>query len=1709
MRATALDRLCELAGIAPQYHDIWGKAHHPSDGTRIALLKAMGVISVAAELDAALHAREAQSWRRSLPPMAVVREDATPYRLRLRIAQRDTKRAHRWTLAPETGETRSGEFRPGQLFRLQERGIGDECHVEFALDWHERLPPGYHRVTLETPGGDAATTTLAVVPERCYVPPALEGQGRVWGPAVQLYALRSERNWGIGDFTDLRTVVEQWGHRGAGIVGLNPLHALYPHDPAHASPYSPSSRLFLNALNIDVDAVEDFRECADATPARSGPFQARLQALRDAELVDYPAVAAAKLPVLGMLCAHFRAHHLSGGAARAGRFREFQARGGSRLRRHALFEALQERFHAEDPGAWGWPTWPEAYRNPASREVALFAETRLDRIEFYEYLQWQADLQLGEVAARCAQVEMGVGLYGDLAVSIDRGGAEAWANQDLYALAAGIGAPPDDFNLSGQNWSLPPMRPEALRAAAYEPFIATLRANMRHAGALRIDHVMGLARLFWIPPGGRPSDGTYVSYPFEDLLGILALESHRCRCLVIGEDLGTVPDAVRAALARTGVLSYRLLYFERGATGDFRPSTEYPAGALVAASTHDLPTLAGYWEGSDLRLRRDLGLFPSEEAHQAQVVARAQDRARLAVALEREELLPHGASANPERLPAITSELVLAIHEFLARTPARVMVVQIEDLLGVREQMNLPGTTGEHPNWRRKLPLTLERIADDPRLAVLAQTLARVRGRPAASRRHGRGPAAARIPRATYRLQFNRAFTFQTAAALVPYLAELGVSHVYCSPYLRARPGSDHGYDIIDHNALNPEIGSAGDFERFVTALREHEMGQILDMVPNHMGVMGADNGWWLDVLENGPASAYAGFFDVDWLPANPELANKVLVPVLGDQYGCVLERGELQVRFEPGAASLSVFYHEHRFPIDPREYPRILELALAEVNPADPPDMVREELSSLMAAFGNLPARSDAAPERIAERQRDKESCKKRLAQLVARAPETREAIERALRALNGAPGERASFEALHELIEAQAYRLAYWRVASDEINYRRFFDINDLAALRMENDAVFEATHHFVLELAAAGKIDGLRIDHPDGLYSPARYFRRLQERYAQLAGIELASAEAVRPTRPLYVVAEKVIAHREQLPETWAVYGTTGYRFAAVVNGLFVDASAKRGFDRIYRAFVRDAVEYEEAAYSGKMTIMRSALASELTVLTTELLRIAQSEARTRDYTFNTLRRALAEVVACFPVYRTYIEDQASAQDRRYVDWAVGQARRRSRDADASIFDFVRGALLAEAPETAAPELKARSRAFAMKFQQFTAPVTAKGVEDTAFYRYNRLVSLNEVGADPRTFGVSLQAFHQASLDRARHWPHTMLATSTHDCKRSEDVRLRIDALSEVPGEWWAKVRRWRRLNRAKKHQVDDRPAPSPNDEYLIYQTLIGTWPLAEPSEEALAHYRERVQRYLLKAVREAKTHTSWMNTNDAYEAAVLAFVADLTGKPERNAFLADFVPFARRVARVAMFSSLSQLVIKTVSPGVPDFYQGSELWQFHLADPDNRGPVDYVLRQRLLGELKAYLDCPREALPSRVRALAEHVEDGRVKLFATWKSLAARRERHALFTSGEYAPLGTEGAHAERLCAFARVGANAVAVAVAPHLVAHLLRASRAPVGRETWSDTRIVLPGGIAGAYRNIFTDETVRCRNGGELMVADALSNFPVAVLLRSDGDGA
>ena len=948
-------------------------------------------------------------------------------------------------------------------------------------------------------------------------------------------------------------------------------------------------------------------------------------------------------------------------------------------------------------------------------------------------------------------------------------------------------------------------------------------------------------------------------------------------------------------------------------------------------------------------------------------------------------------------------------------------------------------------------------------------------------------------PRATYRVQLNRDFDFRAARSIVPYLARLGISHLYTSPFLKARPGSLHGYDITEHDSLNPEIGTEADFDALVQELKRHRMGLLIDVVANHMAVFQADNRWWLDVLENGPSSRYAGYFDIDWEPLSDELNGKVLLPILGDQYGTVLEHGDLKLVFEPSDGVFTLWYFEHRLPIRPSEYATIIDVVLASATGVDA-DAV-SSLRALAERFRGLSISEDGNDPAARSAP-----LKQRLAKLCRQSRSVVKMIDAGLIMLNGVPGNSSTFDRLHALIKAQFYRLSFWRVAADDINYRRFFDIDALAALRPECPPVFEDTHRRIFEWIADDKVQALRIDHPDGLADPRGYCVALQERVRSLRDSSRENAAGAESAdRPIYLVLEKILADYERLPSDWPVHGTTGYRFMNVVNGVFVDTAARSRFDRLYGAFIGEELDFDAVARNAKTLIIVHSLASDLNLLATNLTRIAKASRDTCDFTLNSIRRALVEIVACFPVYRTYVvREQRSSDDRRYVEWAVTVAKRNSPAAEISVFDFIRDILNGDRVPRDPAQRQAVER-FVGRFQQFTAPVTAKGLEDTSFYVYNRLASLNEVGGDPRRFGFSVDAFHGASADRARHWPHTMLATSTHDNKRAEDVRTRIDVLSEMPGAWRLALRRWRQINRRLRKTIEGREAPSSNDEYLLYQTLLGAWPLEPLDEEKLADFRSRIKRYMQKAVREAKVHTSWINPNAEYEAALADFIDGILTPLAPNPFLQDFLPAQTQIAHYGCLNSLAQTVVKIASPGVPDFYRGTELWDFSLVDPDNRRPVDYSCRIAALDAL----DVENGRNPEIARTLLEKWRDGRVKLWLIAR-LLNWRARNSWFEKAAYVPIKSRGAHANHVLSFARTDGNRWTLCVVPRLCLRMTTERPAwPLGG-IWQDTVLVLPENAPARWRNVLTGSacTARRHSDFELAVATALDSFPVAMLV-------
>ena len=932
------------------------------------------------------------------------------------------------------------------------------------------------------------------------------------------------------------------------------------------------------------------------------------------------------------------------------------------------------------------------------------------------------------------------------------------------------------------------------------------------------------------------------------------------------------------------------------------------------------------------------------------------------------------------------------------------------------------------------------------------------------------------VPVSTYRLQFTPSFRFDDARAIVPYLADLGIGSMYASPYLKARPGSQHGYDVVDPNKLNPEIGTAQEHAAMIAAAQAAGLGHLLDFVPNHMGV-GGENPWWQDVLEWGERSPYAKYFDIDWNPLRAEMRGKVLVPFLGDYYGRVLERGELSLAFDAARGSFDVAYYENRFPLATASYDELLALAVERVSGE------AWALRALAAEFGA------AGHERAL-------ALKAELAG-VANDPATADAIASALDAYRVADDNPGGIDRLDAILARQHYRLSYWRVSADEINYRRFFDVNDLAGVRVEDAEVLGQTHRFVFELIASGLVQGLRIDHVDGLFNPGGYCTFLQDRAAALG-------------HPQYLVVEKILARFETLRSDWNIAGTTGYDYMTLVNGLFVDARAEGAFDRLYRRFAGINGTFEQFAYRAKKDIMRTSLASELEVLATRLDELSELDRRSNDYTFNVLKDALTEVVASFPVYRTYAtSEEIEDDDRKYVAWAIGAARKRSELGDERVFDFIESILTLRAPEESPNYERRRVLRFALKFQQYTSPVMAKAVEDTAFYRYVRLASLNEVGGDPRRFGTSVAQFHRANAERAAAYPHAMLATATHDHKRGEDTRTRIDALSEMPGLWDRSIRRWNRLNARRKTDVDGTAAPTENDEYHLYQTLVGTWPaawLTGDAENIAAGerdaYVERLAEYFRKALREAKFRTSWTNPNVPYEDATIGFIREILTPRRGNAFLREMQALAAQCAGLGAVSSLAQTTLKLTSPGVPDIYQGTEFWDLSLVDPDNRRPVDYGLRHATIRAFAARVE--RGEMQALAAELLGAWHDGRVKAYVTWQLLHLRRERPQTFLGSNYVPLETTGTRADHVVAFARDG-----IVVAVPRLARKIGERDDEAARVSLSDETIRLPHDAPATYVERFTARRIATHayEGGRYLDAAAvLDAFPVAVLVPAEG---
>ena len=876
--------------------------------------------------------------------------------------------------------------------------------------------------------------------------------------------------------------------------------------------------------------------------------------------------------------------------------------------------------------------------------------------------------------------------------------------------------------------------------------------------------------------------------------------------------------------------------------------------------------------------------------------------------------------------------------------------------------------------------------------------------------------------RATYRVQLHAGFTFADAAAITDYLAQLGISHVYSSPYLQAAPGSTHGYDVVNPHKVNEELGGAEGHARLCAALKENGLKQVLDIVPNHMAIGGRENPWWWDVLENGPSSRYAAYFDVDWDPPEAKLRNMVLLPVLGDHYGRLVERGELTLERE--GAQFIIRYHDQVFPVSPRSLNDLIASAAERCD--------SDHLAFIADALGQLPPSTATDWDAVRKRHRHKEVLREQLLRLCEEQPKIAAALDQAVAEVNLNPDQ------LDALLERQNYRLAFWRTAGRESGYRRFFDINTLAGLQSEDEQVFAQTHALILDWLTREVLDGVRVDHPDGLRDPEQYFNRLHT----------ACPRA-------WITAEKILEPGERLPESWPIAGTTGYDFIYRVNNLFVDPAAETALTDFYGEFTGEPTDFAAIVRDKKHFVLREILGSDLNRLTAMFVDICERHRRHRDYTRHELHEALREVIACFPVYRTYVRAEAERvtdEDVRTITGAIDGAKANRPDLDGDLLDFLGNILLLRSRGELETEL-------VMRFQQLTGPVMAKSVEDTAFYCFNRLVSLNEVGGDPGRFGISVDEFHASCGEAQARWPRAMLASSTHDTKRSEDVRARINLLSEIPDRWRQAVERWARLNRCYRREN----LPDRNAEYLFYQTLVGAWPIET----------ERVLAYMEKASREAKAHTSWTDPKPEYDDALRAFVEGALNDTE---FTGDLRNFVRPLVEPGRINSLAQTLIKLTAPGIADFYQGTELWDLSLVDPDNRRPVDYDLRRRLLAELKT----------TKPEEIWRRIEDGLPKLWVIHQTLKLRHEGHFFAPSDGYRALFPRGAKSAHVIAFAR---GERSITIVPRLVLKLA---------DDWSDTAIEIPPGV---WRNELSGDKV---SGGEIRMTDLLKRFPVALLTRA-----
>lgn len=1475
-----------------------------------------------------------------LPKVKVIKKSQHPI-IEIRILNKDVNNTFSWILEKENGSYDEGKFIASNLKRVDEQSLDNKTFTRLEFNIPLNFELGYY--TFKIFHKQNFSCKLIVVPEKCFVPEAILKNKKIFGPKINLSRINLK---GEDKFPNIKSIIKTLSDYGVDILSLDSINQIFITEN-ETLPHMPSCRLFFDIFSLNIEDIMKFIEDKELqVKFLSQEFQKQYEELEKKDL-EYKELLDIKFKKYKLLYESFKENHIKNNTSKAKMFYNYVAKLGMGLHKLALFEALQDSLSSESDKYKNWNEWPEIYKE-SSEEILKFEKTNNELIEFYKFLQWQADIQFKALGQVSYEKKLGIGVYTDFKFCIDKNAAEIWAYRDYFSDNTAIKIQTED---ELEEVNCPALLPQKLIESAYSYFIDLIRPNMLYSGALKLQNIEYILQPEWMIT--NESEKIFkAEYPVEDLLGIIALESQRNKCMI---------------------------------------------------------------------------------------------------------------TANIDSLNDNNKELLNKLKIFEEKI---FEIKEIEDYSQLNE-------------YFEKLEKTYTKLNLDYNIRT------------------------ARIPNSTYRLQFNKDFSFNDAKEIIPYLKKLGISHIYSSPLLSPRKGSPHGYDVIGYDKINQEAGTFEEFNSFVETLHANSMGLIFDVVPNHMGIC-KENVWWMDVLENGQSSQYAHYFDIDWNPIKKELQRKVLLPVLGDHYGKVLANGQINFSLDVNIGKLFANYYEHKFPLDPSSYPAILEHRIEVLKTRlGSSNKDFQEYLSINTVFRNLPIYTTKY-EKIDERIREKSLAFERLASICSQNYLIKAFIEENLIEFQCSPDNTIPLERVHNLLEKQPYRLAFWRVSADEINYRRFFDINDLAAICVEHPDVFANTHSLILELIEHKKIDGLRIDHPDGLLEPADYFKTLQSEIAKKNGVdfdanknELLCSEKL----PFYIIAEKILGTTEQIPQNWAIHGSVGYDFLNQVNELFVKFDNKKIFTDFYYRFIQKEINFSETAIECKKLIMNTSLAAELNVLSNYLNQISEMYLFSRDYTLNSLRTALIELIACFPVYRTYISsNEIDLKSQDYIKWAISLAKKRSLTTDVLIFDFIQRILLLEIEEDINSKRYKDVLNFTLKFQQYTGPLMAKGFEDTSFYRYNRLISLNEVGSDPNSFGVSVDDFHEQNLYRMDFIPNTMLTTSTHDTKRSEDVRSRINAISEFPIEWKKLVRKLHLIN---KNNDDSENVINigKNDEYLIYQSLVGIWDIEKFNDKNIKSLSSRLENYILKAVREAKTNTSWLNVNSEYEQAVSNFIRQIFEYPKGHIFWKTFLPFQNSISNVGYLNSISQCVLKFTSPGVPDIYQGNEIFKFSLVDPDNRRPVNYSKANECFKTIQPLINFnPETDNIELFKQILLPLNSGAIKLFYTTTILNLRNQNPSLFKLGTYIPLNITGKNASHFIAFARLLENQALMVIVPRLISNLISKNPLQLDKEMLEGTVINIPKELENFnWIDICTKSKLPIDES--ILLCDAFNTLPAVVL--------